>query len=252
MGTFVADLIAGLRVRPGEVARDEVTLNPRERSYASERGNVAPTRAIVSIAVPVGFEPQKTWPVLVVLSTSDFNRKNSDDISLYLRPAMTEKWIVLTGDAPNSPRLDTLSWRLATTLAAVRALQESFHGAGQWPVACAGFSGGARRAAAIAPLLVLAGCRVSGLYLTGVNEDRLTPSYRRFLSGDVEFLTTPVFISSGSQDQIATQQSQTAVANAIKKAGFSVVRQESFAGGHTVKLQHVRSALTWFRSMVKE
>jgi hypothetical protein len=224
-------------------------LDSQERSYAAERGNVAPTSAIVSIAVPPGFDAAKTWPVLVVLSTSDFNRKNSDDISFYLRSAMAEKWIVLAGDAAASPRLDTLSWRFATTLAAIKALHRTFPDARQWPVVCAGFSGGARRAGAIAPLLALYGCRISGLYLTGINDDQLTHAYERFLSADRQFLNTAIFVSSGSQDTIATVRDQIAVVNSLKKRGFTRVRQEVFGGGHQVNRSHVQSALVWFRSL---
>jgi hypothetical protein len=246
---FCSTSLAGLRTQPGAVVRNEVALDSQERSYAAERGNAAPANAIVSIAVPAGFEPKKSWPVLVVLSTSDFNRKNSDDISFYLQSAMAEKWIVLAGDAPVSPRADTLSWRFSTTLAAIKALYRTFPGAQQWPVACVGFSGGARRAGAIGPLLALYGCRISGLYLTGINDDRLAHSYEKFLSADRQFLNTPIFVSSGSQDEIATVRDQIGVVNSLKKTGFSTVRQEVFGGGHQVNRPHVQSALVWFRSM---
>lgn len=236
-------------MQPGTVVRNEVVLDSQERSYAAERGNVAPTSAIVSIAVPPGFDAAKTWPVLVVLSTSDFNRKNSDDISFYLQSAMAEKWVVLAGDAAASPRLDTLSWRFSTTLAAIKALHRTFPDARQWPVACAGFSGGARRAGAIAPLLALYGCRISGVYLTGINDNRLAEAHKRFLSADRQFLNTPIFVSSGSQDPIATVRDQIGVVNSLRKTGFTRVRQEVFGGGHQVNRPHVQSALVWFRSM---
>ncbi|MGI8481424.1 MAG: hypothetical protein ACR2MF_05085 [Chthoniobacterales bacterium] len=231
------------------IERSEFALDERERSYASEAGNAAPSHAIVSMALPSGFKPGKSWPVLVVISTSDFSRQNSDDIPFYLAPARSEEWIVLAGDAPARPRQDSTGWRFAMTLAAVRAMHAKFPGSEQWPVACAGYSGGAKRAGLIAPLLALGGCRVVGIFLTGINEDRLSSGYQQYLRGDLTFRTVPVFVSIGDRDAIATPAAQSGVMASLKRTGFSRVRSESFLGGHVVNQGQVRAALAWFRSL---
>lgn len=232
---------------PG-VVRYEFPLDDRERSYAAEAGNTPPAHAMVTIVAPPGFVPTKTSPVLILSGTSDFGRRNSDDIPFYAAAARSEKWLVLTGDAPTKPRQDSTGWRFAMTLAAVRALHAKFPGSERWPVACAGYSGGAKRAGFIAPLLKLAGCRLAGIFLTGINEDRLSTGYRQYLGADAGFRELPIFVSSGQTDQVAPPAAQSAVVASLKRNGFSRVREESFEGGHVVNSAHVRGALAWFRN----
>ncbi|HMJ06712.1 MAG TPA: hypothetical protein VK474_10695, partial [Chthoniobacterales bacterium] len=71
---------AGVPVSPGATVRANVPLSAVERSYVAEAGNPVPPTAVAMLAVPAGFDPQKTWPVLVVFSTSDFKRLNRDDL----------------------------------------------------------------------------------------------------------------------------------------------------------------------------
>jgi hypothetical protein len=119
------------------------------------------------------------------------------------------------------------------TLAAIDALHHSFVGSEKWPMACAGFSGGAKGAGSIAPALARSGCRITGLYLIGVNEDYLSPGYARAQSG-ADFLVTPVYVSAGRDDRIATVEQQYNVAGSIKRTGFSRIRIGTFHGGREV------------------
>lgn len=216
---------------------------------AAGGGNPVPPDAIAVLATPTNFDPRKSWPVLVVFSTSDGRRQNRDDlVAFYRKAALAEGWILLAGDGPQPARLDTAAWRAAMTLAAIDALHTSFHGSTNWPVACVGLSGGARRAGFTAPLLARVGCQVIGIYLTGVNEDHLSEGYKQFQPGS-DFLTTPVFISSGRDDRIATLDQQYGVTSSIKRTGFTRVRIEPFWGGHEVKDFETIAALRWFRSL---
>jgi hypothetical protein len=240
---------AGVSLSPGTTVRADVPLSAQEKSYASEGGNSAPANAVAVIAVPRNFDPQKTWPVLVTISTSDFKRLNRNDlVDFYRNAALSEGWVILAGDAAAFAPHDTTGWRAAMTLAAVDALHASFPGSSKWPVACAGYSGGAKRAGLIAPLLALAGCRMIGVYLTGVGEDRLSDGYRQYRPGS-EFLNTPVFISSGKSDQVVTPQQQYEVKLSLGRTGFRRVRLEDFPEGHVVKNSRTIEALRWFRSL---
>ncbi len=238
---------AGHRIAPGETVRADVPLSAQERQYASVRGNTPPANAVAVIAVPPGFDPQKTWPVLVIFATDDFKRLNRDDlVQIYRRDALAAGWVVLAGDGPEFPRHGTSAWRAGMTLAAIEELYRSFPGSSKWPVACAGYSGGAKQTGDLAPLLALAGCRMIGIYLTGINEDRLSPGYEQFKPGRA-FLHTPVFISAGRDDKIAPPHTQMEVDLSLKKTGFDRVRIETFLGGHVVKRAHLQEALRWFR-----
>ena len=160
---------------------------------------------------------------------------------------MSEGWLVLTGDGPERPRDDSTGWRAAMTLAALDALHRSFPGSNRWPVACAGISGGAKRACLIAPLLAIKGNRIAGLYLAGVNEDLLGEGYRKFHPGR-DFLSTKIFITSGQSDKIATPAQTERVMRSMQINGFRQVRLETFPEGHNVKRPLTRAALRWFHS----
>ena len=174
---------------------------------------------------------------------------NRDDLrDFYRNAAVAEGWIVLAGDGDRPPSRDTAGWRAGMTLAALDALHSSFPGSKNWPIAVAGFSGGAKRAGNLAPLLAIAGNRVIGIFLTGINEDRLSEGYRQFQPGSA-FLRTPIYLSSGQQDKVARIADQQLVKRKMEQAGFTRVRQEIMPHGHAVSRSAIREALRWFREL---
>ena len=236
---------------PGSTVKANVPLSAQEKSYAAQGGNPVPPNAVAMLATPANFDPSKTWPVLIICSTSDFKRQNKDDlVQFYQRVGLAEGWVLLAGDGPQHARNDTAAWRLAMTLAAIDALHHSFAGSDKWPMACAGFSGGAKGAGSIAPVLARNGCRITGLYLTGVNQDYLSPGYARSQPG-ADFLSTPIYVSAGHDDKIATLEQQYDVVGSIKRTGFKRVRIGTFRGGHEVNDAQTSIALRWFREMQK-
>ena len=247
---FSANLsFAGVPLTPGATVRVSVPLSQLQKSYLTEGGNVVPAYTIATLAVPRGFDPAKAWPILVVFSSSEHQHPSWYDLMVIYRvPALAEGWILLAGDGPKpASRVDSSGWRAGHTLAALDALRRSFPGSKNWPIACAGQSGGAKRASYLAPLLATGGYRVTGIFLTGINEERMTEGYRRFQPGR-SFMRTPIFLSSGERDPIATLPQQTAVKNAMQRAGFANIRHKTFPGGHVVISNHLREAFRWFRT----
>jgi len=241
----------GSNFAPGSTVQANVPLSAQEKSLAAQGGNVVPPNAVAVLATPANFDPRKSWPVLIVCSTSDNKRQNRDDLAdFYRRVALPEGWLVLAGDGPQRPRSDTAAWRGAMTLAAVDALHHSFPGAGKWPIACAGFSGGGKGVGYIAPLLAKSGCHIIGIYMTGVNEEHLTDGYTKIRPG-AGFLNTPIYISAGRDDRIATVEQQYNVAGSIKRAGFQRIKIGTFHGGHEANDAQTTIALGWFRDLVK-
>jgi hypothetical protein len=241
-----AATFAGVPVNPGGITQASVPLSAQERQYVSEGGNPAPDHAVAALAVPQGFDPGRSWTVVVPLSTSDFQRKNRDDLrDFYMQAALAENCIVLAGDAEGNPPHDTAGWRAGMTLAAIDALHKSFPGSTKWPLVIAGFSGGAKRAGNLAPLLAVAGNRIAGIFLTGVNEDRLSEGYRAFHPGS-GFLRTPVYISSGQDDHVATPAATGMVLQSIRNTGFSNTQLVHHPYGHAVSRSAIREALRWF------
>ena len=242
---------AGVPFSPGSTVRANVPLNAQEKSYAGQGGNPVPQSAVAVLATPANFDPRKSWPVLVPCSTSDFKRQNRDDlVQFYQRVGLAGGWVLLAGDGPQHARNDTAAWRLAMTLAAIDALHRSFAGSEKWPMACAGFSGGAKGAGSIAPVLARNGCRITGLYLTGVNQDYLSEGYSRSKPG-ANFLSTPIYVSAGHDDRIATVEQQYDVVGSIKRTGFQRIRIGTFHGGHEVNDAQTSIALRWFRELQK-
>ena len=242
---------AGVALSPGSTVKVNVPLSAQEKSLAAQGGNPVPPNAVAVLATPANFDPRKSWPVLVPCSTSDFKRQNRDDlIQFYRTVGLSEGWVLLAGDGPQHARNDTAAWRGAMTLAAVDALHRSFSGSEKWPVACAGFSGGGKGVGYVAPFLAKNGCRIAGIYMTGANEDHLSDGYARIQPG-ADFLNTPVYISAGHDDRIATVEQQYAVAGSIKRTGFNRMRIGTFHGGHEVNDGQTSVALGWFRELAK-
>ena len=239
---------AGAPLTPGGTIRVSVPLSDLEKSYVAEGNNAVPPYTMATLAVPRGFDPNKSWPVLIVFSSSDHLYPNwSDMMGLYRGTALAEGWVLLTGDGPKPPpTLDSSGWRAGHALAALDALHRSFPGSKRWPIACAGQSGGAKRAGYLAPLFAARGYRVAGIFLEGMNEERITEAYRRFQPGR-DFLRTPIYFSSGVRDLIATLDQQNAAENSMRRTGFENIRHTTFPGGHQVSPSELRNALRWFR-----
>jgi len=236
---------------PGSTVNANVPLSAQEKSLAGQGGNPVPPYAVAVLATPANFDPAKSWPVLVICSTSDFKRQNRDDmVQFYRRVALAEGWVLLAGDGPQHARNDNAAWRGAMTLAAVAALRHSFAGSEKWPIACAGFSGGGKGVGYVAPLLARNGCRVIGIYMTGANEDHLSDGYARIQPG-ADFLNAAIYISAGRDDRIATVEQQYTVAGSIKRTGFHRMRIGTFHGGHEVNDAQTSIALGWFRELAR-
>ena len=236
---------------PGSTVKANVPLTAQEKSLAAQGGNVVPPNAVAVLATPNNFDPRRNWSVLVICSTSDFKRQNRDDLAdFYRRIGVAEGWVLLAGDGPQHARSDTAAWRGAMTLAAINALRRSFPGSEKWPIACAGFSGGGKGVGYVAPLLAKSGCRVSGIYITGANEDHLSDGYTKIGPG-AGFLNTPIYISAGRDDRIATVEQQYNVVGSIKRTGFQRVRIGTFHGGHEVNDAQTSIALRWFRELAR-
>src|SRR5215471_12607991 len=243
---------AGVAFSPGSTVTANVPLSAQEKSLAAQGGNTVPPNGVAVLATPSNFDPRKSWPVLIPCSTSDFKRQNRNDlVQFYRSVGLHEGWVLLAGDGPQNARNDTAAWRGAMTLAAIDALHRSFSGSEKWPVACAGFSGGGKGVGYVAPLLAKNGCRIAGIYMTGANEDHLSDGYARIQPGP-NFLNTPIYISAGHDDRIATVEQQYNVAGSIKRTGFNRMRIGTFHGGHEVNDGQTSVALSWFRQLERQ
>ena len=173
------------------------------------------------------------------------------DAPWYRDAAIKEGWIVLATDATIRPRADSIAWRFAILAAALQTIRHDWPQSAQWPVAFAGFSGGAKRSGILAAMLASnRGFKICGMFLAGINSDRVTAAYKDY-QPPADFLNTPIWISSGTTDQIAPPGTQEGVYYSLKRTGFNQVRLEKFFGGHALKSAEIQRALHWFRELGK-
>ncbi|HKP93668.1 MAG TPA: hypothetical protein VJS88_07210 [Chthoniobacterales bacterium] len=241
--------LAGQSVVPGGKTEIRFAVPKYFQDLAAQAGNPRPDTGRAVLFFPSGFDPGRTTPILIVTSTSDFNRTSLMDAEWYRAPGTAEGWIVLGTDATISPRIDSTQWRLAMLGAALETIRKDWPQSARWPVAFAGFSGGSKRSGMLGVMLAKSGSvRVGGFFLSGINEDRLSESYRAYQPGR-GLLEVPVWLSSGSRDTVATPVAHNLVKASLDRTGFKRVRLEQFDGGHQLKMSEVRRALQWFRQL---
>jgi len=244
-----AATLGGQQVQAGGRIEIHFPVSKYFQDIASQAGNPRPETGHAVLTFPAGFDPARTWPILIVTSTSDFNRTSAMDVDWYRKPATAEGWVVLGPDATIAPRIDSTQWRLALLGAALEAIRKDWPQSARWPVAFAGFSGGSKRSGVVGVMLAKSGSvRVCGFFLSGINEDRLGEAYRTYQPGP-GLLEVPVWLSSGASDPVATPQAHNLVKASLDRIGFKRVRLEQFSGGHQLKLSEVSRALQWFRQL---
>jgi hypothetical protein len=237
-------------IPPGEVMAFTVPLTLSQRRYIGG-GRVANTdRALCAVAVPPGFDPGRTWPVLLVSATSDPGY-NSSRVWLkerFAETALAAGWVVVAADppTPQPPAVDTPELRYTLLVAALEELERRWPALHDWPLAFGGFSGGSKHSVFIAALFAKAGRPGFGLFLGGCNANVGDDALSRFSPPRREFLRTPVFISGGDTDAVATPVEQARVEASMRGEGFVRVRRESYVGGHVFHAPHLAVALQWF------
>jgi hypothetical protein len=243
--------LAGQPIQAGATVEIRFPVAKSFQDVAAQGGNPRPEMGRAVLTFPVGFDPARNWPILVVTSTSDFNRTSPMDAEWYRRPALAQGWILLASDATIRPRLDSTQWRLAILAAALESMRKEWPQSAKWPVAFGGFSGGAKRSALLGAMLAKTGAvKTCGFFLSGINEDRLSEAYRNYSPGG-DFLGIPIWLSSGQNDNVAKPLDHDRVKASLQRTGFKHVRLERFSGGHQVKKEEVERALRWFREVAK-
>lgn len=227
---------------PGEILITEVSLSAKQRADAAREDYRGLVHARMAIAVPQGFDPQKSWPLLVVSNTEAYS--NIDSLRQFKQAALDEGWIVLAADAVEAEKNKEGGCRWPTIAAAFDYLTATWPAMREWPIACGGMSGGAKNSAFLAAELAADHRRVIGMLMMGCNQDMATVAYHK--SRPPGFLQTAVFLSSGKSDTIATPEQHEYVKNSLRGGGFHKVRLESFDGAHDIYQPHIGEALRWF------
>jgi hypothetical protein len=196
----------------------------------------------VAIAVPQGFEPQKSWPILVICNTEAYS--NIDSLRQFKQAAVDEGWVILAADGVEAEKDKEGSIKWPCAAASFDYLMAAWPAVKDWPVACGGMSGGAKNSAFLAADFAREHHRIIGMLMMGCNQDMATVAYRK--SAPPNFLSAAVFLSSGKSDTIATPAHHEYVKKSLQGTGFRKVRLESFDGAHDIYQPHISEALRWF------
>jgi hypothetical protein len=246
-----AATLAGHQIQGGGTVDLQFPINNYFQEIAAQGGNPRPTTGRALLFFPKGFDPARSWPILIVTSTTDLDRTSIMDAPWYRDAAMKEGWIVLATDATIRPHADSLQWRLSILTAGLQMVRNDWPQSVHWPVAFAGFSGGAKRSGILAAMLAgNRGFKICGMFLSGINSDRVTPAYKDY-HPPADFLSIPIWLSSGMADPIARPGQVEGVYYSLKRSGFQQVRLEHFAGGHELDAAEIQRALHWFREVEK-
>lgn len=230
-------------VTPGEVSEIDVPLSPPQQAQSTRGGNPPVVTAHVALGVPQNFDPLKSWPILIISATVDAS--NIELLHAYKEAALAAGWVILAADAPVRPKEDNTDRRLALIDGALDYLAAHWPGSKNWPVAAGGFSGGAKRSGFVAGWLMKEQRHVLGILMGGCNEDTATMALERF-HPPYAFRLVPIFLSSGTRDQIADPDMIHSVEHSMKSHGFRSVRFASYDGAHEVYPEHTTAALEWF------
>jgi hypothetical protein len=244
-----AATIASKEAKPGPLVEIHFPVSKYFQDVAAQGGNPRPETGRAVLSFPPGFDPARRWPILIVTSTTDFHTTSPMDAPAYQPAADAEGWVILASDATITARYDSTPWRLAMLGAALEAMRKDWPQSRNWPVAFAGFSGGAKRSCFLGAMLAKGrAVNLCGFFLSGINDDRMSVAYTTYQPGG-DFLNTPIWISGGMDDNIATPSLEGQVAANLRRTGFKRVRLEHFIGVHQLKRSEVKLALRWFRQL---
>ena len=227
---------------PGEILELEVPLSDKRRTEAAREKHPKLAHARMALAVPPGFDPQKSWPILVICNTEAYS--NIDSMRQFKQAAVDEGWMIVAADAVESEKNQEGSPRWPCAAAAFDYLTTMWPKIQSWPIACGGMSGGAKNSAFLAADFARENHHVIGMLMMGCNQDMATVAYRK--GGAATLLNAAIFLSSGKSDTIATPAHHEYVKKSLQGTGFRKVRLESFDGAHDIYPPHITEALKWF------
>ena len=232
------------RVAPGQIVEFAAPPNEAARREASKIGRTAGSIRCAFILPPGCTNLVRPFPLLIFSVPSGAGAIRQ--MRSMTNAAALEGYIIFAADGPKVDLgLDTIQWGAAMVASGLDQLTRTWPPVRQWPIACAGFSGGAKRSAAEAAALTRDNWRVVGVFMGGCNEDMATLGARLFEPGS-HFKSVPMFLSNGEADPIANPQQGAAVKESMTRAGFTNVRLQTHEGKHELRQEHLRQALQWF------
>jgi predicted esterase len=154
--------------------------------------------------------------------------------------------VVIAADGPaGKPPNDNPPWRWAMISSLLDHVHQSWPKSRRWPIVSAGYSGGGKWAGVMGAILAQKNYNLIGVFMAAVNQDMASEAAKVYEPA-VRFKKVPIYISSGTDDKLATPLQHEEVKESLLSNGFTTVRLESFKGGHSVSDDELRKGLKWF------
>lgn len=246
--------IGDVELKPGEIAQFDAPLSKKAWADAARlpqapdepKMESAPNFSTVkaAIVVPPGFDPKRVWPIVLINQTG--RASSVEHLSCYAASAAAAGWVAIAADGPTPDVYEPPARRWALDLSVIEYLRGIWPAAKDWPLACAGFSGGAKYTGFLGAIAARQNFRLVGLWMGGCNADTATLGSRAYKPPITRFARTPIFLSSGTHDTTATPQMVKGVLDSMRASGFRKVRLESYEGGHDPSPAHIEEGLKWF------
>lgn len=232
---------------PGKRLEVTLPLDEELKKLANQKSVSGVSKASIAIAFPPGFDPAKTYPILLVSATSDGGASSAKHMKAYYKTANQKGWIVIGADnSSGAPKEENIYFRWALAKTGLKEMHRLWPNSKTWPIACGGNSGGAKWSGRMAAIVMKEGYEVIGMFMSGCNQSTVGYGLQNHKPRKSKFKKVPIFLSSGSKDTIATPQMVENVEDSMKDAGFRRTRLERHSGGHGLDTAHVAMALDWF------
>ncbi len=236
---------APYKIPENRIIEFNVPLSKTARLSVLNTKNPPVDYAKVAIAVPQGFDPEIPTQILLINGTSDLSGSSIRPMVAFTNVALQLGWIVVATDPPVKPVDDSPPWRWAMISSLLEHINKAWPGSRRWPMVSAGISGGGKWAGVIGAVLSQKGYNLIGVFMGGVNQDFASEAAKVY-DPAIKFKQVPFYISSGTDDKIATPEQHQQVKESLLSNGFGQVRLETFKGGHALSEVELKKALTWF------
>lgn len=232
-------------MQPGRAFTFQVDFDDQELKMLKKSGESKIQQATVTLLVPEKFDPSRSWPLFAIYSTSDGDGLNTKRMPMYSAALLRAGYVGIAADGPEKVTREVAELHWTFLHAGLRVLGSQWPASTNWPMALGGNSGGAKRAGVQATMWAANGRTILGVFMGGCNSDTITPAAHYFHPPST-FKRTPLFLSSGKSDTVATPLMMRSVATKLNVGGFKTVRLEPFDGGHNISPDEVEKALRWF------
>lgn len=246
LGTNAPATNAPYRIPQNQIIPFLVPLTREAKISVANSKNPPVEYARAGIAVPTGFDPEIPHPILLIGASSDGEASSLRSMQAFTNVALRLGWVVIAAESPQGkvPH-DNPPWRWAMISALLDHMHRSWPGSKRWPIASAGVSGGGKWAGVVGAILANKGYKLVGVFMGAVNQDFASEAAKLYEPA-ARYKQTPIFLSSGTEDKIATPQHHHDVKENLLHHGFTYVRLETFKGGHALAEADLRKALNWF------